>query len=247
MALPNSPRRRSIFTARLINTAGVGEQPRVLDDMRQSILSGDEPPGTLIPIDAVAAFFQVSAIPVREALKVLLGEGLVEHVPRVGYSVAKLSFTEFRELYVVREALEVSALRIAVENATVADDEVVAEAHQALLLATVRSDERAYHAASRAFHRALIAPSRLHRLLHMYDSAWNMTEPARPMSRVDPVERGSFHDEHAAMVAAFVARDANALVTSARKHYAHLTAALMSFRLDGDVFKQEESDPGHLI
>ena len=92
-------RRRSIFTSRLVNSAGEGEQPRVTEDLRHAILAGDEPPGTLIPIDAVAEFFGVSQIPVREALKMLLGEGLVEHVPRVGYSVAKLGFAEFRELY----------------------------------------------------------------------------------------------------------------------------------------------------
>ena len=80
MARPftGGPRRRSAFTARLENTSVEGAQPRVLDDMRAAILAGVEPPGTLIPIDAVAAFFGVSQIPVREALKILLGEGLVE-------------------------------------------------------------------------------------------------------------------------------------------------------------------------
>ena len=86
-------------------------------------------------------------------------------------------------------------------------------------------DERAYHAESRRFHMALIAPARMQRLTHMYEAAWNMTEPARPMSRVDPGGRQLFYDDHDRMLAAFVARDAEepgarvaaALTTTSRR------------------------------
>lgn len=232
------PRRRSVFASRLVSSAEAGEQPHVIDDLRLAILSGDEPPGTLIPIDAVAAFFGVSQIPVREALKVLTGEGLVEHRPHVGYSVAKLSFTEFRELYDVRAALEASALREAALHATPADDEVVRQAHEALAAAVAGNDERGYHSGSRRFHRALMAPSGMHRLLHMYEAAWNMTEPARPMARVDAADRAHFHDDHDAMLAAFSARDAERLVQESSRHYRHLKAAIEAFREDPEIFRQ---------
>lgn len=232
-------RRRSIFTSRLVNTAGEGEQPRVADDLRLAILAGDEPPGTVIPIDAVAQFFGVSQIPVREALKVLLGEGLVEHRPHVGYSVAKLSFAEFRELYDVRQALESSALREAVVNATPDDDEAVRRTHAAMAAAMGCGDERAYHSESRRFHMALISPSHMQRLVHMYEAAWNMTEPARPMSRVDGTGRGVFYDDHDRMLAAFIARDAALLVSESQEHYEHLKSAIEVFRDDPDVFRPE--------
>lgn len=232
-------RRRSIFTAGLVNRAPDGEQPKVADDLRHAILAGDEPPGTLIPIDAVAQFFGVSQIPVREALKVLLGEGLVEHVPRVGYSVAKLGFAEFRELYDVRAALEVSVLRQAVLRATAEDDAVVRRTHNAMAAAMLAEDEKGYHAESRRFHMALIAPARMQRLTHMYEAAWNMTEPARPMSRVDPVGRQLFYDDHDRMLVAFVARDAEELVREAHQHYEHLTTAIAAFREDAEVFREE--------
>ncbi len=234
-----APRRRSLFTARLVRSAGAGEQPRVEGDLRHAILAGDEPPGTLIPIDAVAAFFGVSAIPVREALKVLLGEGLVEHVPRVGYAVAKLRFSEFAELYDVRAALEASALRQAVVRAGPDDDALVGECHGSLAAAIADGDEREYHAQSRRFHMALIAPARMQRLTHMYESAWNMTEPARPMSRVDPDGRLVFHDDHDRMLRAFTARDADTLVEESRVHFAHLRTAIEGFRDDPDLFRSE--------
>jgi len=237
-------RRRSIFTSRLVNTAAEGEQPRVSDDLRQAILAGDEPPGTLIPIEAVARFFGVSQIPVREALKELLGEGLVEHRPHIGYSVAKLSFAEFRELYDVRQALEASALREAVVHATVEDDELVRRTHAAMAATMRAGDERAYHAESRRFHMALIGPSRMQRLVHMYEAAWNMTEPARPMARVDVTGRAVFYDDHDRMLAAFIARDADVLARESQEHYEHLKAAIEVFGEDADVFRLDGGGGG---
>lgn len=231
-----SPRRRSIFASRLVNTAPAGEQPRVLDDLRRAILDGDEPPGTVIPIDAVAAFFGVSQIPVRESLKILTGEGLVEHRPHVGYSVAKLSFEEFRELYDVRQALESSALRTSVQLATLDDDRLVGSIHEALADATRHGDEKAYHSESRRFHMALIAPSGMQRLLRMYESAWNITEPARPMARVSDVGRSQFHADHDRMIEAFVARDPDRLITESTHHYEHLREAIALFADDPDMF-----------
>ncbi|MCM0622652.1 GntR family transcriptional regulator [Nocardioides bruguierae] len=231
-----APRRRSVFASRLVSTHAEGTPPRVIDDMRRAILSGEEPPGTLIPIDEVARFFGVSPIPVREALKVLLGEGLVEHTPRVGYAVAKLTFAEFRELYDVRAALESAALRAAVGNAGPADDERVLTAHEGLARALAAGDERAYHEQSRLFHDALIAPAGMRRLVHMYRSAWNITEPARPMARVEHDGRHAFYDDHDRMLAAFVARDADTLVAESQAHYRHLTDALEGFADDLDVF-----------
>lgn len=226
-----------MFTNHLVNSAADGLAPNVAEDLRNAILTGDEPPGTLIPIDAVASFFGVSQIPVREALKVLLGEGLVEHRPNIGYSVAKLTFAEFRELYDVRQALEASALRAAVARATATHDADVRRTHEAMASAMAAGDERAYHAESRNFHMALIQPSAMQRLVHMYESAWNMTEPVRPMSRVDPGGRSVFYDDHDRMLAAFEARDADDLVAQSMAHFDHLRDALGPLSVDGDLFR----------
>lgn len=235
----STPRRRSAFAARLTKSTADGDAPRVLDDLRGSILSGAEPPGTLIPIDEVARFFGVSQIPVREALKVLAGEGMVEHVPNVGYSVAKLRFSEFRELYDVRRALEVAALRLAVEWAGPNDDAAVDRANDEMDRAMVAGDERAYHAASREFHLALIRSSQMVRLVHMYESAWNITEPARPMARVPEPGRTVFFEDHRRMAEAFHDRDAARLVAECDEHYAHLSAGLAAFAEDPDAFEPE--------
>jgi DNA-binding GntR family transcriptional regulator len=228
-------RRRSIFTSRLVRS-GEG-QPQVTEDLRRAILAGDEPPGTLIPIEAVARFFGVSQIPVREALKVLLGEGLVEHVPHIGYSVAKLTFAEFTELYDVREALERQALAHAVGAAGPADHADACRQHELTAAALAAGDERGYHAATRAFHLALMAPAGMQRLVHMYENAWNMTEPARSMSHVATGDRRALHEDHERMLAAYQRGDAAALLAESQTHYAHLRAAVEVIRDDPDTFR----------
>jgi len=235
-----APRRRSIFTARLVNTAASGEPPQVMNDLRRAIITGAGPPGTLIPIDAVASFFGVSHIPVREALMVLLGEGLVEHVPHVGYSVAKLTFEEFRELYEVRQALESAALRAAVLRATPRDDELVRDAHESLCAAADSGDLPAYHAESRRLHMALIAPARMPRLTHMYEGAWNMTEAASPMSHVSAPDRTLFCSEHDRLVEAFVARNSDRLVAESAEHFEHLKLVLEQVPQSADLFRPSD-------
>lgn len=106
--MPGRPR-RSVLIARLRGDlgelAGCGQQV-ILDELRRVILDGDAPPGTAIPVDEVAELFGVSRIPVRESLKTLIGEGLVEHRPRSGYTVAQLTLSELHEIYVLRGVLE---------------------------------------------------------------------------------------------------------------------------------------------
>jgi len=90
----------------------VGEQ--VVDGLRQLILEGDFLPGDKLQQDELAARLGVSAMPVREGLRQLQAEGLVDFVPRRGAFVASLTADEFDELYHMREGLESLALRWAI-------------------------------------------------------------------------------------------------------------------------------------
>src|SRR6476661_4897273 len=134
------PRRRSGIVGLLVRPEGYVSGPQVLSELRRVIASGAVPPGSPIPLDDVAAFFGVSLIPVREALKTLLGEGLLAHQPRLGYTVTELSSAELDELYVVRGALEAAALDAAVRNATPADHERVRDIHAAMGRAVLDGD-----------------------------------------------------------------------------------------------------------
>lgn len=182
------------------------------------------PPGSFLEVDALAASHDVSRIPVREALMTLVGEGLVEHRPRRGYSVAMLAEGELAELFEVRGTLELAALRVAVRLGGPDDVEAARTAHEALGEAARRGDEREYHHHSRAFHQALTRPSAMPRLLGVFERVWDLTEPYRPMGDLAPREAEQLQDDHGRMLDAFAAADAAALLAAARDHQEHLAA-----------------------
>jgi DNA-binding GntR family transcriptional regulator len=220
------PRRKSGIVGLLVRQGSYASGPEVLTELRRVIASGQVPPGSPIPLDDVAAFFGVSLIPVREALKTLLGEGLLEHQPRLGYTVTALTQHELDELYVVRGALESAALDVAVRQATAAEHHRVRAVHSRLEVAVDAGDAAGFQRASREFHEALLAPCRMPRLLHMLDIAWNLTEPVQTMMRISEPERAAMREDHEQMLEAFVARDATRLAELAAAHHERLSESV---------------------
>jgi DNA-binding GntR family transcriptional regulator len=210
----------------LAGARAVPSQALVLDELRAAILSGLVPSGAPIPVDDVAARFSLSSIPVREALKTLVAEGLVEHEPRGAYVVARLTREELAELYVVRASLENAAIPAAVARATEQDVARAARALQELEAASASGGLDDHHRWSRRFHLALIEPCQMHRLLQMFERAWNVTEPGRPMSHASAAATAALAEDHVAMLDAFAARDAAALTARNSTHYRRLQEVL---------------------
>lgn len=225
-------RHPSPLVARLRAPSGDHPSRGVLAELRRAVISGDAPPGCAIPLREVAEAFGVSPIPVREALQVLVGEGLVVHRANAGYAVARLSRGELAELYVVRGALEEAALRAAAPRASDDDVEVVRGCLAALRDCLSSGDLRGYHELSRAFHVALMAPSAMPRLLGMVERAWNLTEAVQPMRWSTWQARERLHAEHAEMLDAFARRDADALVAVARTHQHRLEEVVADVPLE---------------
>ena len=234
------PRRRSILLDRLESGTPGRPQQAILDELRRVILSGAVPPGTPIPVPEVAELFGVSRIPIRESLKTLIGEGLVDHRRNHGYTVARLTAAELREMYLVRETLETAALTAAVALATEADHAHAAWVHARLERAVADDDPHTYHRESREFHLALAGPSRMHRLLHMLESAWNITEPVQPMVHVSAVQRTVLHAEHERMLTAFLARDTPRLLAAADAHNHRLDSVIATLPADAGLLTPED-------
>ena len=115
-------------------------------------------------------------------------------------------------MYIVRETLEAAALAASVANATDDDRAAVVAVNDVLQQAIRDDDPVTYHRQSREFHLALTRPSRMHRLLHMLESAWNVTEPVQSMVHVSPDARAAaLHADHCQMVELFLARRRRAI------------------------------------
>jgi DNA-binding GntR family transcriptional regulator len=217
-----SARRHSALLFKLAVNRGDPAAQSIVDELRRVILDGAVPPGTPIPVGEVADLFGVSHIPVRESLKTLTGEGLVAHQANIGYAVAQLTASELAEMYIVRETLESAALSAAIVRATDADCAHVTEANRRLEQAVADDDPHTYHRQSRIFHMGLARPSGMLRLIHMLESAWNITEPVQVMVHVEHAQRAQLHEDHQEMLAAFLARDADRLLASSAAHHRRL-------------------------
>jgi len=216
-----------------------GPQPDVLAELRQVIVAGGVPPGNPVPVGEVARALGVSPIPVRESLRQLIGEGLVEHTPNIGFTITQLTPNEFAEIYLVRELLENAALAAAVSSAGDADIRAAQAACDELDRAIREGDAAGYHQYSRAFHLALVRPSRMGRLLHILELAWNVTEPVQPMAYVPDADRVSLHDEHKQMLDAFVARDTAGLLGVSEQHYDRLKVAIGNLPPETGLFSPD--------
>ena len=89
--------------------------------LREAIMKGELAPGTRLVIDDLARRFEISIIPVREALRLLQSEGLVISIAHVGATVAPISRQSVAEVFTVLEGLEVVATRTAAERASAAE------------------------------------------------------------------------------------------------------------------------------
>jgi DNA-binding GntR family transcriptional regulator len=86
----------------------------LVETLRDEIIRGDLAPGQYLRLEEIAARFDVSTMPVREALRDLETEGLVTIFPHRGAVVTQLSADELQDIYDIRVTLEEMATRLAV-------------------------------------------------------------------------------------------------------------------------------------
>jgi len=93
----------------------------VADKLRDQIIRGEIPEGAQLRQDAIATQYQVSRIPVREALRQLDAEGLIAIVPNRGAIVPALSPDDIGELFSIRALLEPEVLKVSIPHLTEED------------------------------------------------------------------------------------------------------------------------------
>jgi DNA-binding GntR family transcriptional regulator len=126
------------------------------------IISGAIEPGARLRQDHIAEEFHTSHVPVREAFRRLEAQGLAVSEPRRGVRVAAFNLGEVKEVAEMRASLEVLALRHAVPHLTAAILDLAEEATKA---GDKSRDVRSWEDANRAFHRLILAPCGMPRLL----------------------------------------------------------------------------------
>jgi DNA-binding GntR family transcriptional regulator len=185
--------------------------------LRQSILRGDLAAGERLRSDALASELQVSRTPVREALRKLEAEGLVER-SGAGLIVREFSEKDLTELFYVREALEGMAARLAAENATPSDIAEIRELLDDMDAVQQRGDIAALRPLTGELHRAIYRAAHNDRLLQTLKGLLEHFRQVQTSSLYVEGRPAEALREHRAVFAAIEARDADTAEQLARAH-----------------------------
>jgi DNA-binding GntR family transcriptional regulator len=149
---------------------------RIADALRASILSGELVPGERIRQEDMADQFGASRIPVREALRILVTDGLVKMVSNSGAWVSSLTQAECSEHYQMRERLEPLLLRYSLPRLTPRDIEKLSALTEEM---KHTDDMEAFMRLDRDFHWVTYSGATAHTLSDIIERLWNTTQPYR--------------------------------------------------------------------
>lgn len=188
-----------------------------------AIENGKLAPGSRLLEIELAEQFGISRTPVREAIKRLESQGLVTREPNQGAIVTKLDHIRTVELYLVREALEGIAARLAATLGT--------EAELDVLRIMVADDRRFLDKPeelverNRRFHKQIQLTARNHLLDEILDNMRVSQILMTGTTKVVQSRPAELLDEHDAIVAAIIARDPDRAEAAARLHVRNSFAA----------------------
>jgi DNA-binding GntR family transcriptional regulator len=141
------------------NTDGTAvSKTRIYKDLRRSIIMGHRKPGSRLIVKDIAAHYETSVTPVRDALQMLSHEGLVTIKPRSGYYVTALTLKQLRDLLDMRRILETAAIEKAVLRITPDQIEELRKIHAGYTGEDDASYER-YTEENRKFHYLIAVAS----------------------------------------------------------------------------------------
>jgi DNA-binding GntR family transcriptional regulator len=191
---------------------------RLREAIEEEITTGKLLPGSRLDEAELAKRFNVSRTPIREALNLLLGEGLIETRPRRGVVVTRVTPQRLIEMFEVMAELEVMCAQLAARR--MSEDELAAieGAHAACEGAVAARDADAYFYANERFHYAIYTAS--HNSF-LFEQAASLQRKLRPYRRLQLRVRNRIQrsfEEHQAIVDALREGDAERLLTSVRNH-----------------------------
>ena len=218
-----------------VRASGIGA--KIYADLRAELVSLERLPGEPISEAELAKSYGFSRTPVREALRKLADEGLVEIFPQSGTFVARIPFAALPEVIVIRKALEETSARLAAERAQRSQIIALLAHLERQREASCAGDRNAFHQADEAFHAAIAEAAG-------YRGIWTLVEQVKVhvdrYRRLTLPQEGRMEraiGEHAAIAAAIESGDG---ARAAEKMGVHLDGLLTDIpkirRLNPDYF-----------
>lgn len=192
--------------------------------LREAILSGAIAPGTPLRQEELATTFKVSRMPIREALRQLEAQALVDFEPHRGAVVVQITLLDAMDNYAIRAALEPQALRLSIPHLTEEDftiaEEILAEIDQ-------ETDPGRMGELNRRFHMTLYAQAGLPRLIALTEQHLASADRYLRFHLAAIGDMGQ--DEHRDMLAACRAGDEARAIDALARHHGRASAAMRAF------------------
>ncbi|WP_232295718.1 GntR family transcriptional regulator [Pseudorhodobacter aquimaris] len=185
---------------------------RLISEIRSGALG----PGDRLTETDLAERLGISRTPVREAIRALEADGLVVHVPRVGASIRRLTYSEVTELYEMRAVLEGTAARLAARTASdveLAELQMISDE-----MALTPAEAPRLYALNRQFHATLLDAARNRFLLEAVAGLEKTLLILGPTTMEDAGRVRQAQAEHEAILNALNARDGDRAETLMRAH-----------------------------
>jgi len=211
---------------------------QIADELRDLILLEKLAPGATIPERETASALGVSRTPLRESLRILASEGLVEIAPNRAPRVADPSLEELEDLLQVQGALEALAGELACEKATSAQLDAIEAQEREMRKTSGKSEPLAFFQRDMAFHKAIVVASRNRVLIEAHATNNARLWRARFISSRQQVNRPATLDQHERIAAALAGRDRVETAAALREH---LESGFINIRTARGEAKDEDA------
>ncbi|SAK85444.1 GntR family transcriptional regulator [Caballeronia arationis] len=190
----------------------------VVDHLRTFIVEGRLAPGVKLNERKLCETLGISRTPLREALKVLAAEGLIDISPNKGASVSQMSEAEIRETFELMSGLEAFSGELACERITAAEIAEIKALHYAMLACRQQNDLSGYYARNQAIHDKINEAARNSALRQTYVSINRRLQALRFRSNFQTPKWDSAIRDHEEMIQALDSRDGRRMATILRAH-----------------------------
>ncbi len=206
--------------------------------LRQRIVEGQLGPGAKLNERELAELLNVSRTPLREAIKMLAAEGLVELLPNRGAVVAQMSAQDVADTFEVIAGLEGQSGELAAQRITEAELAEIRALHFEMMAAYTRRDLPTYYRLNAQIHTHINAAARNPVLAQTWRTVNARLQALRFRSNFDEAKWKRAVKEHERMVELLAARDAAALRALLVEHLMHKRDAVLELMKQGAL-------PGH--
>lgn len=186
--------------------------------LRALIQSGELRPRERINETTLSQRFGISRTPLREAIKILSSEGLLEILPNRGAQVASISQSEISDMLEVIGGLECVAGELACQHASAAEIERIAALNADMERAYEQSQAPEYFEINQKIHELILLASHNPTLIALYENLSTRIQRARFTAHKTPKQWEQAMQDHRQMVSLLQARDAEALGALLKAH-----------------------------